>query len=376
MTPVPFRQFVLKVHSRCNLACDYCYVYEMADQSWRDQPLRMSEATADRTVQRIAEHVEAHRLPSVAVILHGGEPLLAGTAFLAGLVRRMRDTVPGRVDVSMQTNGVLLTEAGLEALVGLGVRIGVSLDGDAGATARHRSFADGRSSHPHVERALRLLAREEFKDAFDGLLCTVDVEQPPLRTYRALLAYAPPAIDFLLPHGTWSHPPPRRGIGSKGTPYADWLLAVFEQWYDRPETWVRLFGELVQSALGGTPAVEGLGLRPSTVAVVDTDGAIKQLDSLSAAYPGAADLGLNVVDDAFDVALTHPLTRLRQGGLESLSATCRSCAVVRTCGGGLFTHRYDSATGFANPSVYCADLLRLVTAVQARVSADLARPGR
>jgi uncharacterized protein len=333
----------------------------------------MSETTVNRTAERIGEHAETHRLRSLAVILHGGEPLLAGTGFLVDLVHRIRDTVPARVDVSMQTNGVLLTEERLEALAALGVRIGVSLDGDAQATDRHRTFADGRSSHHHVERALRLLGRDQFKDAFGGLLCTVDLQHPPLTTYEALLAYAPPAIDFLLPHGTWSHPPPARGEGSVGTPYADWLLAVFDRWYDRQETWVRLFGEVVQSVLGGTPAVEGLGLRPSTVVVVDTDGAIKQLDSLTAAHPGAADLGLNVSDAPFDAALSHPLTELRQGGIASLAATCKSCAVVRTCGGGLFTHRYHQATGFANPSVYCPDLLRVITVIRDRVSADLAR---
>jgi uncharacterized protein len=30
-------EFIVKVHSRCDLSCDYCYMYEMADQSWRDQ---------------------------------------------------------------------------------------------------------------------------------------------------------------------------------------------------------------------------------------------------------------------------------------------------------------------------------------------------
>ena len=35
---VPLSQFVLKVHSRCDLACDHCYVYEAADQSWRGRP--------------------------------------------------------------------------------------------------------------------------------------------------------------------------------------------------------------------------------------------------------------------------------------------------------------------------------------------------
>jgi hypothetical protein len=58
--PVPFRQFILKVHSRCNLACSYCYVYEMADQRWRGLPRRMSQAVAGKTVERIAEHAERH----------------------------------------------------------------------------------------------------------------------------------------------------------------------------------------------------------------------------------------------------------------------------------------------------------------------------
>ena len=75
--PVPFREFVVKVHSRCDLACDYCYMYELADQTWRDRPRRMSVEIADRAAFRIGEHARAHRMTSVDLILHGGEPLLA-----------------------------------------------------------------------------------------------------------------------------------------------------------------------------------------------------------------------------------------------------------------------------------------------------------
>lgn len=38
-SPVPLYQFVPKVHSRCGLACDHCYVFESADQSWRGHPI-------------------------------------------------------------------------------------------------------------------------------------------------------------------------------------------------------------------------------------------------------------------------------------------------------------------------------------------------
>ena len=63
--PVPFQQFIVKVHSRCNLACTYCYVYEMADQAWRNLPQRMPAAVAGQLVERIAEHARRHDLPSV-----------------------------------------------------------------------------------------------------------------------------------------------------------------------------------------------------------------------------------------------------------------------------------------------------------------------
>ncbi|MBB4951672.1 sulfatase maturation enzyme AslB (radical SAM superfamily) [Kitasatospora gansuensis] len=88
--PAPFSQFVLKVHSRCDLSCDHCYVYEHADTSWRGKPRTVSERVLAATADRIAEHALAHRLTAVHVVLHGGEPLLAGPAVLAAveLLRR------------------------------------------------------------------------------------------------------------------------------------------------------------------------------------------------------------------------------------------------------------------------------------------------
>ncbi|GAA2146602.1 FxsB family cyclophane-forming radical SAM/SPASM peptide maturase [Actinomadura napierensis] len=372
---VPFQQFVLKVHSRCNLACDYCYVYAMADQGWRSQPRRMPDQVVDDTLARIAEHAVAHRLPSVRIILHGGEPLLAGPDLLTALVDHARAVIPAQVLVSLQTNGVLLDDPTLALLRAHEVRIAVSLDGDAVTTNRHRRFADGRSSHASVVSALRRL--RHVPEAFAGILCTIDLQADPVGCYEALLEFSPPQLDFLLPHGSWSSPPPFRPADDS-TPYADWLLAVFERWYGAPaqETSIRLFTEMMQLLLGGPGGFEGLGLRPSSVIVVGVDGGIRQLDSLSAVAAGVADLGLNVAADSFDAALTHPLTRARQAGLAGLARTCQRCTLVHTCGGGLFTHRYDGrqkGDSFAHPSVYCPDLTKLITAVDARIHRDLNR---
>ena len=67
--PTPFREFIIKIHSRCDLSCDYCYMYEMADQSWRSQPRRMSVEIAETIAERIGEHARTHGLRGITLIL-------------------------------------------------------------------------------------------------------------------------------------------------------------------------------------------------------------------------------------------------------------------------------------------------------------------
>jgi uncharacterized protein len=372
--PTPFREFVLKVHSRCNLACDYCYMYELADKSWRTATAAMSDEVLDVACRRIAAHATAHGIPALRVVLHGGEPMLLGANRLARVAGRLRAAAPASttVDVLVQTNGVLLSAEALRTLAVAGIRIGVSFDGDRAATDRHRRYASGRSSFDAVDRALRRL--RDRPSAFAGILSVVDLANDPVRTYEALLAYEPPMVDFLLPHANWGSPPPG-WAGATGAPYGEWLVAAFDRWYDAPvrETRVRFFEEVLNLVLGGQSRTEVVGLSPVATLVVDVDGSYEQVDTLRSAYPGAVDTGLNVFAHDLDEALRHPAIRARQIGVAALSATCRSCALHRVCGGGYYPHRYRPGGGFRNPSVYCADLRRLITHAAARLRADVER---
>jgi uncharacterized protein len=371
--PTAFREFILKVHQRCNLACDYCYVYELADQTWRDRPALMSRDTWRATAVRIAEHAERHRLARVGVVLHGGEPLLAGTDRLVRLAEEVRAAMPAgcEVTVGMQTNGVVLDEPTLDRLVRARISIGISVDGAADNHDRHRRHRDGRGSHMAVNRALALVNQPRYRGSFAGLLCTVDPESDPVECYEALLRHAPPSIDLLLPHANWESPPRRRGP----TPYADWLITVFDRWYDAPrmQTRIRLFEEIMQLLLGGSSRSEQVGLSPVAVAVVESDGAIEQVDSLKSAYSGACSTGFNVRSDAFDAALDHPGIVARQIGVAALCDECVTCHVHRVCGAGHYAHRYRPGTGFRNPSVYCTDLQELIGHVRRRMAHDLSR---
>jgi len=362
---VPFRQLVLKVHSRCDLACDHCYVYEHQDQSWRNRPKVMSRETVAWTAARLAEHAKAHGLAEVRVPLHGGEPLLAGPERLREIARTLRDGLSGLCDLDLRihTNGVLLDEAYCRVFAEEGVLVGVSVDGYAKAHDRHRRYANGPGSYRQVVRAVELLRTAPYRHLYAGLLCTIDLANDPVAVYEALVALDPPRIEFLLPHATWDHPPYRPPGGDAA--YADWLLAVFRRWRaDGRPVPIRLFDSVISTTLGGASRTEAVELEPSDLVVVETDGTYEQADSLKTAFDGAPPTGFEVVQHDLDQVAGHPGIGARQRGLVGLCGTCRACPVVASCGGGLYAHRYRSASGFANPSVFCADLKKLITEVR------------
>ena len=387
----PFRQFIIKVHSRCDLACDHCYMYEAVDQGWRLQPMVMSRETAATVGRRIAEHAEENGLDLVRVVLHGGEPLLAGAERLEEIIEAVREPLlalpkPPRLDLRIHTNGVQLDERLCDLFDKYHVKVGISLDGDKIANDRHRRYASGKSSHAKVLAALELLRAPRYRHLYAGILCTVDIANDPVSVYRAMAAEKPPRIDLLLPHATWDNPPPRPdGIARPSTPsdpaYGAWMLALYRAWNaeGRPFS-IRFFDSIHSTLHGGPPLTEALGVAPSDVLVIETDGAIEQADSLKVTFDGAVDTGLRVQDDPLSAATENAQVMARQNGPGGLSEECRACPVLASCGGGLFAHRYssknsdlaDPAAVFRNPTVYCADLLTLVQSIQKTESTIMA----
>jgi uncharacterized protein len=363
-------QFVVKLHGRCNLACDYCYVYELRDTGWRSRPRVMPPAVRAQLAARIAEHIRRHRPPHVRVVLHGGEPLLAGAATLDAVATTLREAVTGArtgtvLHLAVQTNGTLLADPGLlETLRRHRIGVGVSVDGDGEAHDRHRTLRSGAGSHRAVRRGVAALTGPRYRHLFEGVLCTVDTANDPARCYDALLALGPPALDFPLPHATWDHPGPRTGPGAGA---GRWLATVYDRWVatGRP-VGVRLFEAAESLARGGGSGSELLGGLPAAALVVEPDGSIAWTDALKAVADGAADTGLGVARHSFDEVLALP--GAPEHGPGALGAECRACPLLAGCGGGLRAHRHGRGRGFGNPSVYCAELALLTRHVRDRVA--------
>jgi uncharacterized protein len=120
---------VVKIAQRCNLNCSYCYMYQHADQSWRQRPTFMSEETFGHLLTRIEEYCDRRPGREMNISFHGGEPMLIGPRQFDRLVSMAVEKLKDRVSLGMQTNGTLVDDEWIEVLKRHNLRVGVSLDG-------------------------------------------------------------------------------------------------------------------------------------------------------------------------------------------------------------------------------------------------------
>lgn len=372
-TIIPFHTFLWKIASRCNINCTYCYIYNLADSKWREQPKFMSERVARQAALRIREHCESHGKKSVTIIFHGGEPLLGGVSHLKMLMSVIKETLPDiDVSIGMQSNGLLFTEEIGDFLMENRISIGISIDGPPEVNDIHRLDHQGRPTSAQLEKKLELIT-SRYRDIFAGFLCVINTKADPIAVTEYLISFSPPSFDLILPYNNYSNPPEGKETDLDATPYGDWMIQVFDHWYKQnTRTRVRYFNSFIRLMFGISAAVESTGLDPVDLIVVETNGEIEGVDSLKSTYDGATKLGYNIFDDSFDKVASHFAVRSRQLGAQTLCEKCQECAVVDVCGGGYVPNRYSAERGFNNPSIYCSDLEKVIRHVHAVVSRDLA----
>lgn len=354
---------LLKVASRCNLDCNYCYVYHMGDDNWRSQPMYMSETVQSAVVRQLAD-VHAHQGQPLSVVLHGGEPLLIGTGRLRELCGRLRSALPAPCGIHVQTNGVLLTDDVIDVFVRFNVGVSISIDGPSEIHDRFRVDHQGRGTCERVRRAIRrMTARDDARPLFAGVLAVVDPSSSPGAVYESMKSTGAPRIDFLVRDGNHTRLPAGKAQAGS-TEFGCWMSGLLDVYLSDPNPpRVRIFDDMLRILLGGKAQKEGVGITDYGILVIDTDGRITKNDTLKAAHTAADRFdGASwsvVSDNLIDVVRSQVYADYcRQQ--QPTASVCRVCPELGVCGGGMVAHRWSDERGFDNPSVFCADQLLLI----------------
>jgi uncharacterized protein len=359
---IPIRTYIIKVTAFCNLNCSYCYMFNLEDQSFRARPKVLPLGTLEHTARKIVEHAILQSMAEINIIFHGGEPLLAGREWFHRALELFQRAGGNsvRFSFSVQSNGVLIDPEWVELFRRYRMSIALSLDGSREVNDRARVNFAGRGSYDDVLRGLRLVQSEP---TFGGLLCVIDPAENGLATYRHFRDdLGVKQIDFLLPlEYNWDHPPPGHAA-PHSTPYADYLIPIFDDWWaeDDSEVELRFFSTILGYLVGDIAGLDAIGGCPVSFGVIETDGGIEPLDVLRTCGDGFTNLGLNIRDHAIARLYDRPLFQEALKGQAGLCEICQACPLHNICGAGYLPHRFSRANAFANPSVYCRDLWKLI----------------
>jgi uncharacterized protein len=361
-SPGPFptvHQVILKVASLCNLNCSYCYVYNARDKTYLTRPPQLTEDLARTVLGRIRDYCSARPQHRMSICLHGGEPLLLGKDRFRELVELIRLELGTQLgSLTVQTNAVLLDREWAQLLRELHVSVSVSLDGAPEANDSARVDHRGRGTYAKTAAGIQHLMNE---GVHVSVLCVIRPGVSGAAAYRHLRSLGITDMDFLLPdasHDDWHD---RFGKFGK-TPAADYLIPALDAWLaeDNPDITVRFFSGIFRMILGDSCETDAFGGGPMPYLVVETDGSIQANDALRVCEESLPETGLNVwTDDLDSLERARPLTRDLIAGRIEIPDACRTCPERSTCGGGYMPHRYSRERGFNNPSVWCADILRL-----------------
>ena len=361
---------LIKVASRCNIDCSYCYVYKMGDSTWASMPSLMSRSTLMALADSLKRLLLDQGRP-FAVVLHGGEPLLLGEKELDFTLSTLREAIGPEATLCIQTNGLLITNGLLDICARADATISVSLDGPPDVHDRHRLGHDGAPTQKRVVDGITCLRNhKDSQRLYSGLLAVIDPHSDPSTVYHYLKDHDAPRLDFLYKDGNHSRLPPGKS-SPDSTEYGSWLARLFDIYIRDPHpTPIRILDDVVKLLLGGDGAKEGIGVTDYGILVIDADGSITRNDTLKSAYYGA---------DRFESTWSvhsHALADIRRTSTfknyhalqQPSSRACLNCQELSVCGGGMPVHRWSDINGYDNPSIYCSDQLLLIQHVRNSLS--------
>lgn len=361
----PVFTFVLvKLASRCNINCTYCYWFRDADVY--NKPALLTADAENAFCARLEEHITRFELSRFSLVFHGGEPLLFPkrrfVAFLEKLLE-IEDRTGCRIARSVCSNGILIDKEWADIFDCFDVNVTVSIDGPPEIHDKYRVDHKGLGTHADVVRGIETLRTNGIEP---GLISVCNPHTDP----ECILSYVVDELgithfDILPPDATHLDRPP---------PIGDYFIKLFDVWFDNyAARGVRIstLDAMIRGLSGNFSVSDTVGLGPIETVTLMPDGALEPLDVLRIAGDGSTRTDISVLKHALQDIDDDPRWREAYAASLNLCEVCQKCEFLDACGGGHLAQRWSSERRFDNPSVYCESWKRIFTHIWARIAPTL-----
>ncbi len=362
---IPVCTFVLvKLASRCNIDCTYCYWFRDAEV-YRKPAVLTAEAES-AFCERLEQHITEFELDRFNLVFHGGEPLLFPKHRFVELLKKLKgieDRTGCWIERGVCTNAILIDQEWAEILKTYEVDVSVSLDGPPEIHDKYRVDFKGKGTHADVLRGIDCLRANGIEP---GLISVCNPATDP----EQILSYVVEQLgikqfDILPPDATHSDNPP---------PISDYFIKLFDAWFDKYAAQgvrIKTLDSMIQGLLGNLAVSDTVGLGPIETVTLMTDGSLEPLDVLRIAGDGSTKTDISVLANSLQDIQGDPRWLEAFEASFGLCDTCLKCEYLDSCGGGHLAQRWSQERRFDNPSVYCESWKRIFSHLWKRISPTL-----
>ncbi|MFT3796560.1 radical SAM protein [Flavobacterium sp.] len=359
----PFRYVLLKIASRCNINCSYCYWFR--DKEVYRKPKLMEPLVIEAFLKKLELHILKYNLKVFNIIFHGGEPLLFGKQRLFNLCNdlfALQHRCECEIRLSITTNGILIDEDYCTIIKHFDINVTISLDGDQKTNDENRIDFRGNGTYAKVIEKFPLLNKYEIP--FNILsVCNPKVD-PKRVVHHFTKDLKIENFDLLFPDIT--HEDVYVSI-------ADYYIKLFDMWYADGKNKsfnIRIFHTIISGLLGFPSLTEGFGLDPITTISINTDGQMEQLDVMNI-IPCKSRSKTSILNSELQDFVNDNAFQETYNNSTNLALECLKCEFINSCGGGYLPHRWSEKNSFNNVSVYCKDIKKIFSYIGERISPEI-----
>lgn len=337
----------------CNIDCKYCYLPD------RLSTKKISLETFDNALTKILESDLVRK--DFSVVWHAGEPLVLPITFYEAATDLIakRNKTEFKVNQTIQTNGILLSDDWCEFIKENNINIGVSLDGPEIIHDKQRIDRQGRGTHRKVVAGIDLLKKRDIQFYVIAVITDVTLNHPD-EFFNYFLNLGVKRLCLNIEEA--------EGVHSKSSLVADdfdnRFKAFFNRLYDlytkhKTEIDIREFSQIEKLILKGdlNPSL-GQQTTPFRILTLDTDGSFStfspELLGMNGEHHEDFRLGNLNTECLNSVISSKKLTGILEEILIGIIACKKSCEYFSVCGGGTPSNKFSEHKKFdATETNFC-----------------------
>ncbi len=356
-------ELVIKLASRCNIDCSYCYWFN--DPLVKASPKFLKPEVVDVLLVKLLGHIRHHQLQVFFISFHGGEPLLFSKERFKGFcqsIRHIEKKTGCQINLSMQSNGLLIDKDWIILLKKFEINLGISLDGDQHLHDKNRIDAKGRGTYLSTIRAIERIRAS-------GIHVYILSVAAPMCNPHDLLEHFVERLelkdfDILTPHSHYESNP---------LTLAQYYCKLFDQYLDvliEQDVNIRIFDKYMLQIVASEKNPQHDVGYISTVTLL-TDGKLEAIDDLRMIDGLTTSSNIYIQTHDLQQVTEDPLWQEIYYSSFKLSQTCEACEFKKICGGGPMVTRWSEKNRFNNPSVYCEDFQIIISHIKHRLRPHL-----